>query len=276
MLSVVSLATDDIKHCFNKCTKANKCMNKNKYLLFAIAFLLSSSLVPLLMKPGIAGIPGTQAVSFWNPPPGRKAPRKSIIKGGASRDGNSCGIAQTKAVTDVMTPLMPKSNIGLTQMGRPTLLAFIPESNAKKALFIINDEAGEEHYQTYLTLPQKSGVMKINIPDSASELVKGIKYKWSISLVCGDNTDVEPDSPSIQGWIERVSPVSNTISQTQSLDLKSVENLAKAGIWVDMLSTLMELRQSQPDNMELKKTWTALLEDKNVGLKEFAEQPFID
>ncbi len=252
-------------------------MHKNKYLLFAIAFLLSSSLLPLLMKPGIAGIPGTEPVSFWNPPPGRtSAPSRGTIKGGASRDGNSCGIAQTKAATDLMTPLMPKSNIGLTRMGRPTLLVYLPKTNAKKALFIINDETGKEHYQTYLTLPQKPGVMKVNISDSASELAKGTKYRWSISLVCGDNTDVEPDSPSIQGWIERVSPASNTISQTQSLELKSVENLAKAGVWVDMLSALMELRQSQPENIELKKTWTALLEDKNVGLKEFAEQPFID
>lgn len=252
-------------------------MHKNKYLLFVIAFLLSNSFLPLLMKPGLAGIPGTEPVSFWNPPPGQTAPKQgSRIRGGASRDGNSCGIAQTKAPTDLMTPLMPKSNIGLTQMGRPTLLVYLPKSNSKKALFTINDETGEEHYQTYLTLPQKPGVMEINIPDSVSDLVKGVKYQWSVALVCGDNTDIEPDSPSIQGWIKRVAPISNTINQTQSLDLKSVEKLGRASLWLDMLSALMKLRQSQPENIELKRTWTALLEDKNVGLKEFAEQPFIN
>jgi len=251
-------------------------MRKKKYQLFAIAFLLSNSFLPLLMKPGLAGIPGTEPISFWNPRPGQTAPKPSRrIKGGASRDGNSCGIAQTKTSTDLMTPLLPKSNIGLTQTGYPILLVYFPQSNAKKALFTINDETGEEHYQTYLTLPQKPGVMKINIPDSTSELAKEVKYKWSIALVCGDNTDIEPDSPSIQGWIKRVSPISQT-SQTQSLDLESVKKLGRAGLWFDMLSALMKLRKSQPENMEFKKTWTALLEDKNVGLKEFAEQPFIN
>ncbi|MDJ0676727.1 MAG: DUF928 domain-containing protein [Calothrix sp. MO_167.B42] len=256
-------------------------MRKNKNLLFVIAFLLSNSFLPLLIKPGLAGIPGTEPVSFWNPPSDQKENQdnrsRTRTRGGASRDGNSCDIAKTKAPTDLMTPLIPKSNIGLTQMGRPTLLVYLPKSNAKKALFTINnDETGEEHYQTYLTLPQKPGIMKINIPDSTSELVNKVKYQWSIALVCGENTDIEPDSPSIQGWIKRVSPISNTISQTQSLDLKSVEKLGRASLWFDMLSALMKLRQSQPKNMELKKTWTAVLEDKNVGLKEFAEQPFIN
>jgi hypothetical protein len=258
--------------------KTNKFMHKSWHLLtltkptlWAIAFLMSTSLLPLLAKPVVAGIPGTSNISFWNPP-GTKAPQTS--RGGASRDGNSCGFAQTKSVTDSLTPLMPKSNIGLTTKGHPTIFVYLPKSIAKEALFTIKDEKGNKHYQTTLKLPQNPGLMKINVPDSMSELVKGNKYNWSMLLVCGE--DIEPDSPFVEGWIERVSPESNNVSQNKPIDIELVKNLGKAGLWLDTMSALVELRQSQPNNVEVAKTWKILLEDKTVGLTELVGQPFIN
>ncbi|MDJ0619302.1 MAG: DUF928 domain-containing protein [Calothrix sp. MO_192.B10] len=240
-----------------------------KYIPFAIAFVLSTSLSPLLIKPGVAEIPGIKPISFTPPNRDRMAPGHS--KGGASR-GN-CDIDKTKSITESITPLMPKSNIGLTQKSNPSVFVYLPQNSGKEATFVIKKQNGDVHYQADLTLPQqKPGVMKIDIPKGA-ELVKGTKYKWFMVFSCDQELTV--DSPNVEGVIERVSSTSNIISQNKPKGLQSVKNLAQAGLWFDTVHALAELRQSQPKNVEFNKAWKALLEDKNVGLKELAEQPLI-
>ena len=93
-------------------------------------------------------------------------------------------------------------------------------------------------------------------------------------LICGE--DIEPDSPFVEGWIKRVAPKTSSISKANEPNLELVKSLAKAGLWFDTMSSLVELRKSQPNNSELMKVWKTLLEDKHVGLTDFSEQPIIN
>ena len=232
-----------------------------RYALVPIALLLELSLIPGWLTPG-------QAVTFK--PPGDQAPTQST--GGASRDGGQCFSNATKTSASV-TPLMPNTNHGLTLAERPTLFVHVPQTTAKEAFFSLQDEQSNEHYQTTLLLPDKPGVIGVKVPDDAPALQTGKNYKWSLVIVCDE--ELEPDSPGVSGWIRRVEPNPSLVNQTKlAASLESTSKLAEAGIWYDALSTLAQLRRSQPENQTLTKDWQELL--KSVGLDAIATEPLIE
>ncbi len=232
------------------------------YTLLGIALLMALSLIPIWEKPSVAGVTFT--------PQGAQAPKRS--SGGASRSGSSCGT--TKAINSAaVTPLLPTTNIGLTMAERPTIFVYVPETSAKKAFFSIQDEDTNNHYQTTLRLQELPGVMEVKLPDSAPALKTGKNYKWSLVMICTE--DLEPDSPSVSGWIRRVEPNRSLVNQqNMKSQLESVSKLAEAGIWYDSLSTLAQLRRSQPKNQALTVSWQQLL--KSVGLEALANEPLIN
>ena len=114
-------------------------------------------------------------------------------------------------------------------------------TSAKKAFFSLQDEDTNHHYQTTLHLPEKSGVVEVKLPNSAPALKTGKNYKWSLVIICTE--DLEPDSPSVSGWIRRVEPNRSLArQQNQTSQLESISKLAEAGIWYDALSNLAQLR----------------------------------
>jgi Domain of Unknown Function (DUF928) len=194
--------------------KKNK--SKFRYTLLAIALLMALSVIPMWIAPSMA----KGRVTFK--PPGTQAPKSST--GGASRDGSSCGVATTKANKNLfITPLIPKTNIGLTVAERPAIFVYVPETNAKKAFFSIQDEDTNTHYQTTISLPNTAGVMEVKLPDSTLALETGKNYKWSLVMIC--TADLEPDSPVISGWIRRTGN-----QQNSTASVESASNLAKIGI----------------------------------------------
>jgi hypothetical protein len=234
--------------------------NKNKYLfkteLLGIAFLISLSSIPFSITPSMA------QVTFK--PPKTQAPKNST--GGASRDASTCGADMSKITAASVTALLPKTNIGLTVAERPAILVYVPQTNAKKALFALQDEQGKQSYQTTLALPQKPGVIEIQVPSSVSALKIGKNYQWSLVMICTE--ELEPDSPWVSGWIRRVESNRNLNNQP-TLELAS--QLANMGIWYDSLSTLAALRRKQPNNPTVATSWQELL--KSVNLNAIAEVP---
>lgn len=203
-------------------------------------------------------------------PPGAQAPKRS--SGGASRDGSKCSTTKNRQGR-LITPLLPTTNIGLTLVERPTIFVYVPETTAKKAFFSLQDEDTNHHYQTTLYLQELSGVVEVKLPNSAPALKTGKNYKWSLVMICTE--DLEPDSPSVSGWIRRIEP-NRSLAGQQNLtsQLKSVSQLAEAGIWYDALSTLAQLRRSQPNNQAYSADWQQLL--KLVGLEAIATEPLIN
>jgi Domain of Unknown Function (DUF928) len=235
-----------------------------RYLQLGTALLITLSPIYLWTMPSTAA-----RVVFK--PPGDRAPRTSA--GGASRDTSACGIIRSKPVEENVTPLLPESNIGLTLAEHPTIFIYVPETRAKVAFISVQDTSDNNIYQDYLDLPEKSGIVQIKLPTVSPGLKIDQKYRWSLAMIC--TQALEPDSPFVSGWIHRVS-VGNTLnnSQNSTVGLDSVIELAASGLWYDTLSTLAELRRSQPNNQILATSWQDLLN--SVGLSAIANKPVIN
>ncbi|MEM7714075.1 MAG: DUF928 domain-containing protein [Cyanobacteria bacterium P01_A01_bin.68] len=239
---------------------------KNKsffqYALLIISCLVTLSLIPIWITPSQAG------VTFK--PPVTSAPSDGKSTAGASRDGGSCAIGKANKSDASIVKLLPKSNIGLTTEQRPSIMVYIPPTTAQTAFFSIQDENFNHHYQTTLQLPESVGVMEIKLPASAPALATDTKYQYSLAMICGEY--LEPDSPLVSGWIQRVEAKGNAVNTKPSIELAS--KFANDGIWLDALSTLAQLKKSQPSNQFVNTSWQQLLN--SVGLDEIAQQPIVN
>jgi hypothetical protein len=224
--------------------------------LWVMTILISLSSISFYIQPS------TAQVTFR--PPKTQAPRTST--GGASRDASTCGADMSATTEASVTPLLPKTNIGLTLAERPPILVYVPQTKAKKALFALRDEQGQQYYQTTLALPKKPGVIEIQLPSSVSALKISKNYQWSLVMICTE--ELEPDSPWVSGWIRRVESERSFNSQS-SLEVAS--QLASMGIWYDSLATLAELKRRQPNNSTVATSWQEML--KSVDLSAIAEVP---
>ncbi len=230
-----------------------------KYALLTIGCLFALSLIPVWI------IPVQAQTSFI--PPGTLAPSRTT--GGASR-GDSCAIGKATKSNASIVKLLPKSNIGLTEEQRPSIMVYIPATIAQKAFFSIQDENFNHHYQTTLELPEEAGVMSIKLPRESPALETGKNYQYSLVMICGE--DLEVDSPFVSGWIQRVQPKGNLTLQKPSVELAS--QLASNGLWYDAVSTLAELRKSQPSNQSVVNSWQQLLN--SAGLSKIAQEPIVN
>ena len=178
--------------------------------------------------------------------------------------------------TEVLVPLIPKTNLGLTLSDRPSFFAYIPpltraaaESPQKADFLLLGDDDREVVYQSSFTLPQKPGVIRYDLPADAPALKVGSRYHWYLTLVC--STAVGP-SPSAEGWVERValSPNLNKALKV-SEPSKRLALYAEAGIWHETLMTLADLHRQNPVSQGVKSDWRSVL--KSVGLESVANQP---
>ncbi len=239
---------------------ANKNKPLFKNLLLAISCVFTLSMVSAWITPAQAGMTFT--------PRGGQAPKTNTVPGGSR--GDTCAIGKSNQKNGAIVKVLPKSNIGLTTQQRPLIMVYVPASTAQKAFFSIQDEDLNHYYQTTLQLPEKAGVMEIKIPDSVPALATGKNYQYSLAMICG--IDLEPDDPLTSGWIQRVQPKGNLVNQQPSVELAS--QLASDGIWFDAVSTLAELRKSQPDNQSVVNSWQQLLN--SAGLSEIAQEPIVN
>lgn len=211
-------------------------------------------------------------------PPSDAEPRQT--QGGASRgdvtfeppnDGspvNTNGAGSRRIGDIALTSLLPESHYGRTLRSHPDIFVYVPDTAADRAFFSVLDEAGNQHYQGYVTLPDSlPGVMRLTLPEDAAALERDRPYQWHVALVGTDN--LRPDSPRVSGWIKRVGDDELT-ADTPTGSLALAERYAAAGIWYDTLSVLADLRaaEGEPENPEVGESWASLLEQ--VGLNEIA------
>jgi hypothetical protein len=164
--------------------------------------------------------------------------------------------------------LMPTENIGLTRQERPTFMAYVPQNSAQKAFFSLQSQDGSYYYQASIALPDKGGVISVALPSDAPALEVGKNYQWNLAIVCGEN--LQPDSPSVAGWVQRV----QSDATEPTVTMEAAEQLANAGIWYDTLSTLATLRRAEPNNVALAQNWEALLG--SAGLEAIAAAPLVE
>jgi hypothetical protein len=201
-------------------------------------------------------------------PPGNGKPRNTA--GGASRNGNSC-LPEPQLSSECVTPITPEAVQGLTVASRPTFYVYVPQTSARELFFALKDENNQHHYQTSVPVPEGEGaVMAIALPDDAPPLEIGQTYRWTFILI--DETGLKPDSPGVEGDIRRVEANSLTPGSEQAdPTLELAQQYGTAGIWYDMMNTLVQIKQSSPNDPTIQASWTGLLA--SVGLEEIATKP---
>ena len=253
----------------------NKQQHKISTSLLTIACSLQIFIIPglstkLLAEPLYVTQKQNLGVTFV--PPSDAKPANSV--GGASR-GNSQCLEQAKSQDKPVTPLIPKTHQSLTVKSHPSFLVFVPEIGQKtnKAFFSIRDENNKHYYQTFLSIPEQPGIIRVALPENLPGLEAGKSYKWSFVVMC--NNLLRPDSPMVEGMIERVELNSQLLQQIKQASPEKAASLyGSAGIWHETINILAELRETRPEDNSLKATWQALLT--SVGLEKIAGEELVN
>ncbi|MBD6616732.1 DUF928 domain-containing protein [Komarekiella sp. 'clone 1'] len=222
---------------------------------------------------------GASRGNLFTPAKGNGAPQQA--SGGASRLGtyylNPSAVAATGPAA--LIALLPQSFYGTTVSERPTVMVYIPASNAQEAIFSLKDETGKTQHQMNIQVAGKIGAMSttgfayaIKLPADAPALAVGKNYQWFLALKI--NGELSPSTPYVDGWIQRIQPSAELAKAMQQQDaLKRATAFGKHGVWYDCIAILAALYAEQPNNATLVKQWEELLT--SVSLKEIATAPLV-
>ena len=138
---------------------------------------------------------------------------------------------------------------------------------------IFDPDRDREVYKTTLALEDIPGVVKLSLPKAVS-LETGKEYVWQLALICNPEKPSEQDY--LRGMIERTQLSSD--QKTKLADAiephKQAEVYAGAGIWLETLIVLSQLRHERPNDSNVNDAWKQLLE--SVELGEIATEPLIE
>ncbi|MEL6813710.1 MAG: DUF928 domain-containing protein [Cyanobacteria bacterium J06598_3] len=167
-------------------------------------------------------------------------------RGGASRPAEvKC--AEDDAYGFPLTALIPQSGLGLTTRAHPTLMVYVPPTTARQVHFTLRDSNRQGLYQTQIPIAPTGGILNITLPADSPELLVGSRYQWSLGLLC---QSPQTDMPIARGQIQRVDVPEDVAWVNQPL-LAQATAYGQAGIWHDMLASLVVLQQRQADHSEL-------------------------
>ncbi|WP_448560826.1 DUF928 domain-containing protein [Trichothermofontia sp.] len=227
-----------------------------------LAGLVNTLLTPPLVSP--APVPSIalpyppQQVSLEFPSGPRRSAPRSTAGGGIRGNLYPC----TAKNETPFTALQPSDQLGTTTLGNPTLFVYVPPTTATAAKFTLNSPVGDRVYETDVTLPNQSGVMRLPLPETIT-LETGTTYRWRLVILCGSEEEI------VRGRIKRVElgpEVKSAIAASQGL--KKAELYAQSEVWLDTLMTLAA------DYPQYQANWRELLT--SVGLGAIAEQPLLD
>ncbi len=247
----------------------------SKFKSFLGFFALGVSILPIWQIQAIAQSDSdlstmpTQSTQFkvTFDPPAEDMPKRTT--GGASRTISQC-VNQLEYGDIPFSALLPASTQGLTAASHPTILAYLPETDAQKVFFSWREENNQDHYQAILPIANRGGIISLNLPENAPPLEVGKNYQWAIAIMCDDR--LQPDSPMVQGQVQRVELASAIESRLDNdISLNNAALYGETGLWYEMLATLAQLKIAQPNNQNLALNWSNLLS--SVGLAEVAEAP---
>lgn len=197
------------------------------------------------------------------------APRQSA--GGASRDG-AAAVATEQNYPNALMALMPQEFYGTTLSERPSILVYMPESNAEEAIFSLKNDAGDLVYQTTLPLSGDAGVVRVQLPETIAPLEVGKNYQWLMALKI--DSRLTPSTPYVDGWVQRIARTAETDKILKlSSPIAQAEALASAGIWYDCSAILAAQLEAQPENATVQKHWQDLLA--SVGLQSVTTAPML-
>ncbi len=174
--------------------------------------------------------------------------------------------------------------IDLTFSERPTFWVYVTGMPADAEVqFTLQDAAGKrELYNTRFTVNGERGLLGVRLPDTVPALKVGESYIWQMAVRCDrDNRDSDP---IIGSWVQRITPEQlkpmagfNPSVIVQQLARASEREkpalYAELGIWQDAVTSLIQLRRNQPNDVELSEDWRNLLTA--AQMRELIDTPIL-
>jgi hypothetical protein len=223
-------------------------------------------------------------------PQGPGAPTPVNTEGGASR--NPCIASKNTTIT----ALLPVSRIGETIAEYPTIFWYMPkiaaETEAPGIKFVLKvsdkqqDSADKPivYYSTEYPLAKSAegvvgapGIMSLSLTPSnfpsLSSLEIDKEYAWELTMSSCDYTDSDKaDEIMVDGGIKRVK-LDPTLARRiqQATPQERVALYAENKLWYETLSSLVELRRTNPNDQNLEDAWDKLLS--SVGLDIISKEP---
>lgn len=206
--------------------------------------------------------------------PDNGAPKGRRRGGTSRRDG--CPKLKTP-----ITALVPgeennhKSFLASTVAEYPTFWVYVPElpSNLRSGEFVLQDEEGNDILRTLIPLPETSAVIGLRLPSNPQYALKqDLKYHWYFRLYCGQAQN-QPEYFYVDAWVRRVALTPELQKQLGKAKPRDYTVYAANNIWYDTVTTLAELRRTNPGDRLLGQEWTKLF--KAVGLEELAQAPIV-
>ncbi|MGG6266925.1 DUF928 domain-containing protein [Leptolyngbya sp. AN03gr2] len=197
--------------------------------------------------------------SAFDPPPGQGQPGSTA--GGASRPSQPTCAASNR---DIPIVLSSRTYLGLTTQARPTFWVYLPSTRAKILEFSLFDRQRKGVYQTQIAIENKSGLVKITLPETAPALDFNQAYNWTVALVC--NPKRRTEDWVVGGWIQRQAP---TVQFQQKLnlaitDLDRAKLYAQSQFWYDAISVLINSKPASSESFT--NFWSETL--KTAGLEK--------
>jgi hypothetical protein len=156
--------------------------------------------------------------------------------------------------------LMPRSNLGVTNSASPTFWFYLPPNDLdlKSLTFKVfssttsTDSTEQEIWTAQLPLKsQKIATGLLPVPYQGQFLTAGT-YRWEFSY-----QQVGCSNPQILSGYVQQEKYSNP--ETTKQPIQRLQFYAKNGIWHELLTELITLRQQQSDNIQLAANFRSLL-----------------
>lgn len=159
----------------------------------------------------------------------------------------------------VIVALVP-DHTGLTTKGQPALYWHLSNPTKYNIEFTLNDEQSiDPIIEVDIKNNGTKGFHTIRLSDYNISLKQGVEYQWFVTVV----RDPEQRSKDIiaTGTIRRVEPFKTLTQKLTGADKKDMPYIyAEQGIWYDTLSSLSELIAENPNDSDLIRMRTSLLE----------------
>lgn len=250
----------------------------SKFAIVAIAFLITLTLAVGVNFP-TAVQAQLQSGQLSNKLPSKwefQAPRSEDSipdnrQGGATRGGCTND--------DSFAALVPASG-GTTTAEYPTIYWYMPKTTAFALEFVLKDAKKQTIYSTKYALAKSDkgivtntpNIMSLTIPafTNLSPLQINQEYQWSLALIC--NLLDSSGKTVVEGKIKRVETNPTLAARlNKAAPQERVALYAESRIWYDAFSTLMELKNNNPNNLELVDAMNKLIA--SVGLDTVTQKP---
>lgn len=204
----------------------------------------------------------------FQPPTGERLPDSA---GGATRPASQ-KCRQDPSSEHSLSALIPAGQVGLTTTDTPTILVYVPPTEATSVYFSLKNAQHEELYSEMIPIEESDGILQVELPATVAPLELEQTYHWDLGILCNP---AQTDLPWVSGVLRRVSPTDEVPSDfAQWSPLEQAVWYGNAGLWYDTLNLLAQEYRQAPENPQLLESWTNLLT--TVGLGQLAEETFLE